>query len=96
LHLEREKEIQMRADLRKAIGEEHSREREAERAEIAKGKIEAPDAGFWHRWGIWLDEKRKVVELRKEDLAENTESFRKERADEEKLGSVEEDVEKKE
>jgi hypothetical protein len=96
LHLEREQEIQMRANLRKTIGEERSHEREAERVEIAKEKIKASETGFWHRWGIWLDEKRKVVELRKEELVENTESFRKERADEEKLGSEEGDVEKKE
>lgn len=96
LHLEREKEIQMRANLRKTIGEERSQEREAERAEIAKGKIAGSGTGFWHRWGIWLDDRRKVVEMRKEELAGNAESFRKERAAEEKLGSEVGDVEKKE
>jgi Ion channel len=96
LHLEREKEIQMRADLRKTIAEERGQERQAERAVIAKEQIKASETGFWNRWRIWLDEKREVVELRKEELVENTESFRKERADEEKLGPEQQDVTKKE
>jgi hypothetical protein len=91
LHEEREKQKELRVDLRKAIGETRTRENEAEKAEESAAREKMAGAGLKQRWGIWQEEKKKVMGMRKEELKEIAELYRKEQAEEEKLGPGDEE-----
>ncbi len=95
LHEEREKQKEMRGKLRKAIGEVRKRENETEMAERVAAKEKMAGASLRQRWEIWRDEKGKVVGLRKDELKEIAELYRKEQAEEEKLGPGDGDEGKK-
>ena len=86
LHLEREKERELRAGLRSSIGEVHKEEGQAVQALRAATREKEAGAGLWQRWGMWQEGKEKIAEVRKGELREVAELFGKERAEEEKLG----------
>ena len=95
LHEEREKQKEMRGELRNEIREVGTRESEAESAERVAAREKMVSASLRQRWEIWRDEKGKVVGLRKEELKEIAELYRKEQAEEEKLVPGEEQEGKK-
>jgi hypothetical protein len=95
LHEEREKQKEMRGELRKAIGEVRKRENEMESGERVAAQEKMAGATFRQRWEIWRDEKGKVMGLRKDELKEIAELYRKEHTEEEKLGPGDEEEEKK-
>ena len=91
LHEERDKQKELRADLRKAIGQAHRHEAEVEKAEETAAHEKTAGAGVRQMWELWRDEKNKVMGLRKEELKEIAELYRKEQAEEEKLGPGDEE-----
>ncbi len=90
LHAEREKQKELRADLRKGMREVRKREKDLESAVKAEAQENWEGASLRHRWEIWRDEKGKVLGLRKDELKEIAEMYQKEQAEEDKLGPREE------
>lgn len=86
LHEERERQKQLRAELRKDIGDAHTREQQAELAGRADAREMMRGAGLRERWGIWQSEKKKAITLHKDELKEIASLYQKEQAEEEKLG----------
>ena len=84
---EREHEMHMRSSLRKAEWDSLKSERDSERTEKEMAETQAAGASFSERRGIWRDERNRVKELRRAKAAEILDIHRKERQDEEKLGS---------
>ncbi len=86
LENEREREFEMRSNLRKEIWETLENERSAERSEKSKEKTEEAGASLLMRIRAWKELKKRVKELRATRSAEILELRRKERENEEKLG----------
>lgn len=86
LHLEDEKETVLRANLRASIGKVREKEGEAERALRTASSEREAAAGLWQRWGVWQQEKKKALDLRKVELTEIAKLFKEERQEEDKLG----------
>jgi Ion channel len=84
---ERECEMHMRFALRKEEWDALKKERDEERSEREKARIQANGASFVQQRKIWEEERKKDEELRRGMRAEIEDLRRKERQDEEKLGS---------
>jgi hypothetical protein len=85
---ERESEIRMRVALGKEEWDALKMEREEERLAREKARTQAYGASFVQQRQIWEEERKKNEELRTVMRAEIEELRRKERQDEEKLGSA--------
>jgi hypothetical protein len=86
LEQEREREFEMRSDLRKEIWKTLDSERSAERSEKSNVKTEEAGASIFMRIRAWKELRKKVKQLRAGRNAEIMELRRKERENEEKLG----------
>ena len=86
LEQEREREFEMRSDLRKEIWKTLESERSAERSEKSNVKTEEVGASIFMRIRAWKELRQKVKQLRAERNAEIMELRWKERENEEKLG----------
>ena len=85
---EHEKEIPMRAALRRdELGARQS-ERNSERLEMEKAGTQSAGTSFFQRLGIWKNERKRSEELHKAESAKIDELRRKERDDEDKLGAA--------
>jgi Ion channel len=84
---EREYEMHMRFALRKEEWDALKKERDEERSEREKARTKGYGASFAQRRKIWEDERKSDEELRRAMRVEIEELRRKERQDEEKLGS---------
>ena len=84
---EREGEMKMRFALGKEEWDALRKERDEERSEREKARTQAYGASFVQQRKIWEDERKKNEELRSAMRAEIEELRRKERQEEEKLGS---------
>jgi hypothetical protein len=89
LEEEREQEMHMRFDLRKAAWEALKTARGAELTERAKTKAEVAEVPFLQRHKIWKAERLTEADIRRAVREEIQELRRNERAEEEKLGSGE-------
>jgi hypothetical protein len=83
---ERDREIQLRTDLRKDEWAALTKERDVERSDRQKTKTQAPGLSFFQRRKIWREERKREEELRRAEATEIEELRRKERQDEESLG----------
>ena len=88
LEEERVKEMELRMSLRRDEFGALTRERDAEREERERARKEAVGGSFFERRKVWKEEKQRAKELRNAKEAEIEALRRKERADEEKLGSA--------
>jgi hypothetical protein len=79
---EREQEMHMRFALRKKEWDTLKTERNAERADKEKVKTAAAGSSVIKRLRIWRNERKRVVELRREKIAELQELRRQERLNE--------------
>lgn len=86
LEEEREQELQLRSTLRKDEWAALKNERDAERTEKEKTRMQVVGKSFFERRRIWKEERKTVSELRRAKGSEIGEQRRKERQDEEKLG----------
>lgn len=86
LEEERVQEMHMRIALRKDEWDALKSERDSERLERERARIQAAGASFFQRRGIRKAERKRVEELRKAKVAEIEELRRKERNEETKLG----------
>jgi hypothetical protein len=84
---ERENEIKLRFALGKEEWDALRKERDEERSERERARTQAYGATFVEQYNIWEDERKKNEELRSAMRAEIEELRRKERREEEKLGS---------
>lgn len=84
---ERLRELELRMNLRRDEWDAVKRERDGERSEKEKTRTQAAGVSFLQRRRIWKEEKKRVAELRREKSAEIETLRRKERANEEELGS---------
>ena len=84
---EREAELHMRLALGKEEWDVLKKERGQERSERQKARTQAYGASFVQQRQIWEEERKKNEELRRAMKAEIEELRRKERLNEEKLGS---------
>ena len=89
LEEEREREMHMRFALRKDEWEAVKRARDAEVSEREKIKAQSSDVPFFQRYKVWEEERKSEEEIRRVVRAEIDELRRKERLDEEKLGTGE-------
>ncbi len=87
LEEERIKEMELRMSLRKDELGALTRERDAERVERERARKEAGGGSFFGRRKVWKEEEQRVQELRDAKEAELEALRRKERGEEEKLGS---------
>ncbi len=85
---EREKEMQIRAALRRDELDARQWERGYERLETDRARSESAGASVFGRIRIWKAERKRLGELHKAESAKIDELRRKERDDEEKLGSA--------
>jgi hypothetical protein len=86
LVLERQKELELRAAARNAVGAVRSQERGEESALRAKNAKAHEDGGVRERFQDWREGHREVDALRATEKAKIAEIERKEREDEDKLG----------
>jgi hypothetical protein len=84
---EREREKQLRSSLRKDEWDVLKRERDAERSEGDKTRMQASGGSFFGRLRIWKEEKKSLAEIHKAKISEISDLRRKERLAEEELGS---------
>jgi hypothetical protein len=89
LEEEREQEMHMRVALRKEEWEAVKRARAAELSEREKIKAQGSDVPIFQRYKIWEEELKSEESIRRMVRAEIEELRRKERQDEEKLGTGE-------
>jgi hypothetical protein len=75
-----------RPTLRKDEWDALKNERDAERAEKEKGRMQVAGTSFFQRRRIWKEERKRVAELRRAKAAEIADLRRKERQGEDKLG----------
>jgi hypothetical protein len=87
LEAEREQEMHMRFALRKDEWDAVKRARGAELSERKKTKAQVSEVPFFQRHQIWEEERSREAEIRRMVRAEIAELRRKERQDEEKLGT---------
>jgi hypothetical protein len=85
---EREREMHLRFALRKEEWDALKGERDAEQSEREKTTKRASQAPFFQRFKIWKEERTKQEEIRSAGRAEIEDLRRKERQNEEKLGSA--------
>jgi hypothetical protein len=83
---EREKQLKLRADARKAVRDTVSTEKAAERAEKVQAKAQEFGVPLRGRFKAWKQERRKIEELRSEERAEIDKILTKEHQDEDALG----------
>ena len=83
---ERERERHLRTTLRKAEWDALVAEREAERSEKEKTHSQVTGVSFLQRLRIWVEERKRVQDLRSASAADIDKLRRREREDEEKLG----------
>lgn len=83
---ERLRELELRMNLRKDEWDALKTERDGERSEKEKTRMQAAGVSFFQRRRIWKDEKKRVAELRRQKSSEIETLCRKERENEEKLG----------
>ena len=86
---ERKREMHMRSSLRKEEWEALKRARAAELSERKKTKMQVSEVPSSQRHQIWEEERSREADLRRMVRAEIAELRRKERQDEEKLGTGE-------
>jgi hypothetical protein len=84
---ERGREKQLRSALRKDEWDALKRERDAERSERDKTRMQASGGSFFSRRRIWKEEKKRLAEIRMAKASEISELRRKEDLAEEELGS---------
>jgi hypothetical protein len=84
---EREREMHLRFALRKEEWDAMKGERDAERSDREKTRKQASKVPFLQRLKIWKEERSRQEELRSAGRAEVEDLRRKERQNEEKLGS---------
>jgi hypothetical protein len=75
-----------RSTLRKDEWDALKNERDAERAEKEKTRMQVVGTSFFQRRRIWREERKRVAELRRAKATEIAGLRRKERQDEDKLG----------
>jgi hypothetical protein len=83
---EREKQLQLRADARRAARERITTENAAEHAEKLQLKQDDHGAALSGWFRRWRQQRRKIEELRKAERADVSEILRKEHEDEDALG----------
>jgi hypothetical protein len=83
---ERERQLHLRADARKAVRETIGSEKAAERAEKLHAKQDEHGAGLSGRFRNWRQERGKIDELRKAERTDIGKILRKEHDDEDALG----------
>jgi hypothetical protein len=88
LEEERDREMHMRFALRKEEWDSMKVERDAERSEKEKIRTQASGAPFFQRLKLWKEERTRGQELRRAGRAEIEDLRRKERQNEESLGSA--------
>ncbi|HEY0704246.1 MAG TPA: potassium channel family protein [Candidatus Acidoferrales bacterium] len=86
LEIEREKQLELRAAARGAVGAVRTQETAAERAARVKIAGEHPGGGVRGRLENWQDENREIEAMRETERARIAEIRRKEGSDEDKLG----------
>lgn len=86
LENEREREFEMRSNLRKEIWKTLEGERSAERAEKSTAKSGEAGVSIFMRIRVWRQLNKRVKEMRRTTDSEIVELRRKERQDEESLG----------
>jgi hypothetical protein len=85
---EREREMHLRFALRKEEWDALKGERDAERSEREKTTKQLSHAPFFQRFKIWKEERTRQEEIRSAGQADIEDLRRKERQNEEKLGSA--------
>ena len=83
---ERLRELELRMNRRKDEWNARRRERDGERSEKEKTRMQAAGVSFFQRRKIWKEEKKRVAELRRQKSSEIETLRRKERENEENLG----------
>ena len=83
---ERLRELELRMNRRKDEWNALKRERDGERSEKEKTRMQAAGVSFFQRRKIWKEEKKRVAELRRQKSSEIETLRRKERENEENLG----------
>ena len=89
LEEEREQEMHMRFAARKEAWDALKEERRVEQAEREKTRVQAAGKSFFERRKIWKEQKQREAELRRARVTAILEVRRKERLEEEKLGTGE-------
>ena len=86
LEIEREKQLELRAAARNAIGAVRGQESEAERASRLKNAKDHEARGVRERFENWRDEDKEIETMREAEHAKIAEIRKKENEDENKLG----------
>src|ERR1700722_12027225 len=86
LEIEREKQLELRAAARNAIGAVRGQESEAERASRLKNAKDHEARGVRERFENWRDEDKEIETMRQAERAKIAEIRKKENEDENKLG----------